>query len=83
MTELPDTDVPTDVPDPVAAQRIEVIGDATPEQVAALVAVLSAAAGAAGAVESTRHTPRWSAPARTMRRPGPPGPGAWQQSLRP
>jgi hypothetical protein len=69
--------------DAAAAQRIEIIGDATPEQVAALVAVLSAASGATLEVERTGNTPQWSAPARSMRRPLTPGPTAWQHSLRP
>ncbi|MDT0213497.1 acyl-CoA carboxylase epsilon subunit [Rothia sp. ARF10] len=61
---------------------IEVIGDATPEQVAALVAVLSAAAGAAVTEAPARHTSAWSAPAGLVRRPVAPGPGAWSRSLR-
>ena len=70
-------------PEPDAAQRIEVIGDATPEQVAALVAVLSAASGVADAEAPARHTSAWSAPAAKVRRPlAPGGPGAWQRSLR-
>ncbi|EAP97474.1 hypothetical protein JNB_18428 [Janibacter sp. HTCC2649] len=70
----------------VAAQRIEVIGDATPEQVAALVAVLSAASGGAVEVAAPRHTSQWSAPARQHRKPLTPGTRAaatWQHSLRP
>ncbi|MEO7268353.1 MAG: acyl-CoA carboxylase subunit epsilon [Knoellia sp.] len=66
----------------VATQAIEVIGDATPEQVAALVAVLSAASGGAVEVAEPRHTSPWSAPAGLVRRPVTPGPGAWQNSLR-
>ncbi|MFW5469364.1 acyl-CoA carboxylase epsilon subunit [Knoellia sp. CPCC 206435] len=65
------------------AQRIEVIGDATPEQVAALVAVLSAASGDPVEAAVPRRTSAWSAPARAMRRPLTPAPGAWQHSLRP
>ncbi|CAN7156810.1 acyl-CoA carboxylase epsilon subunit [Knoellia sp. LjRoot47] len=65
-----------------AAQRIEVIGDATPEQVAALVAVLSAASGGAGGQAPARPTSPWSAPAAMVRRPVAPGPGAWSRSLR-
>ncbi|MFC7491542.1 MULTISPECIES: acyl-CoA carboxylase epsilon subunit [unclassified Knoellia] len=75
----------TSEPDPVAAQAIEVIGDATPEQVAALVAVLSAASGGAGDEVPVRHTSRWSAPAGLVRRPVTPGSraqGTWQHSLR-
>ncbi|PRY55891.1 acyl-CoA carboxylase epsilon subunit-like protein [Knoellia remsis] len=70
----------------VAAQAIEVIGDATPEQVAALVAVLSAAAGGAVEEATERHTSPWSAPAAKVRRPITPAPrsaGTWQRSLRP
>ena len=70
----------TDAP---AAQRIEVIGDATPEQVAALVAVLSAASGGRVEAGAARAVSAWSAPARAMRRPLTPGPAAWQNSLRP
>ena len=69
----------------VAAQRIEVIGDASLEQVAALVAVLSAASGGSVEVAEPRHTSQWSAPARQLRRPLSPGThssGAWQTSLR-
>ncbi len=61
---------------------IEVVGDATPEQVAALVAVLSAAAGASSSEAPARHTSAWSAPAALVRRPMAPGPGAWSRSLR-
>lgn len=70
----------------VAAQAIEVIGDATPEQVAALVAVLSAAAGGVSEEATGRHTSPWSAPAAKVRRPITPAPrsaGTWQRSLRP
>lgn len=75
-TEAPETQ-------PAVAPVIEVVGDATPEQVAALVAVLSAAAGAAATDEApARHTSAWSAPAGLVRRPVAPGPGAWSRSLR-
>ncbi|MFC7486618.1 acyl-CoA carboxylase epsilon subunit [Knoellia pratensis] len=70
----------------MAQQAIEVIGDATPEQVAALVAVLSAASGGAVEVAPARRTSAWSAPAGLVRRPVSPGPrsaGTWQRSLRP
>ena len=54
-------------------------GDATPEEVAAVMAVLSAVS--AGAPEPTpRHTSQWSSPARALRRPLSPGPGAWRAS---
>jgi len=67
----------------VTPPEIEIVGDATPEQVAALVAVLSAAAGATAPEAPARHTSAWSAPAGLVRRPVAPGPGAWSRSLRP
>ena len=70
-------------PETVAAQAIEVIGDATPEQVAALVAVLSAASGGAVEAAPARQPSAWSAPAGLLRRSITPGPGGWQHSLRP
>ncbi|KGN36898.1 acyl-CoA carboxylase epsilon subunit [Knoellia subterranea] len=73
-------------PETVAAQAIEIVGDATPEQVAALVAVLSAASGGAGDEVTTRHTSPWSAPSGLVRRPVIPAPrsaGVWARSLRP
>jgi len=57
-------------------------GDATPEEVAALLAVLSAASGGAEA-QAPRHTSQWSSPARAMRRPVTPGRGAWRASTWP
>jgi hypothetical protein len=57
-------------------------GDASPEEVAALLAVLSAAS--AGEPEApTRHTSQWSSPARAVRRPIAPGAGAWRASAWP
>nr|WP_179423753.1 acyl-CoA carboxylase subunit epsilon [Pedococcus badiiscoriae] len=54
-------------------------GDATPEEVAAVLAVLSAVT--AGAPEpAPRHTSQWSSRERAMRRPLHPGPGAWRAS---
>jgi hypothetical protein len=54
--------------------------DTTDEEVAALVAVVSALA-AAGAEERTGlPTPAWSAPARRVRPTLRPGPGAWRAS---
>lgn len=76
------TSDPNDAPGTEPARTIEIVGDATPEQVAALVAVLSAAAGGAAAEAPARHTSAWSAPAAKVRRPVAPGPGAWQRSLR-
>jgi hypothetical protein len=54
-------------------------GDATPEEVAALVAVIaSMSAGAAPARPQPRST--WADPARRMRTTLPHGPGAWRAS---
>ncbi len=68
MTETPDRPV----------LRI-VRGDATPEEVAALVAVIAAMSAGGG---PTRPKPRssWADPARRMRTSLPHGPGAWRAS---
>ena len=54
-------------------------GDATPEEVAALVAVV-AALGVAGAEPPARRTPEWSAHHRKTRVTLPHGPGGWRSS---
>jgi hypothetical protein len=54
-------------------------GDASPEEVAALLAVLTAASGGE-AVPAPRHTSQWSSPERAVRRPLSPGQGAWRAS---
>ncbi|UAL28656.1 acyl-CoA carboxylase subunit epsilon [Nocardioides rotundus] len=64
--------------DEVPALRV-VTPDATPEEIAALVAVFSAL----GSEESPapRRRPRvWNAPSRLVRRTYPHGPGAWRAS---
>ena len=72
----------TDAEAPPAAPAIVVRGDATPEQLAALVAVLSAASGDdEPASEGTSST--WATRTAAMRRPVSHGPGAWRTSLRP
>jgi len=57
-------------------------GDATPEEIAALVTVLAARAAAA-----PRQTPTagrgWADRAAALRRPPHPGPGVWRASARP
>jgi hypothetical protein len=55
-------------------------GDASPEELAALVAVLSAATAAETGEARPRHTSRWSSPHRAVRQPLTPGPGAWRAS---
>ncbi|MCD4525294.1 acyl-CoA carboxylase epsilon subunit [Nocardioides sp. cx-173] len=52
-------------------------GDATPEEIAALVAVLSAAGATAPAA---RRTPEWSAHHRKARQTHSPGPAGWRSS---
>jgi acyl-CoA carboxylase epsilon subunit len=52
-------------------------GDATPEEIAALIAVISARA-AAPAPAPPRRTSAWTDRARLARRPVRPGPGAWR-----
>ena len=56
-------------------------GDATPEEVAALVAVV-ASLGAPAAPARPRR-PEWNAPHRLVRRPLHPGPGGWRASALP
>jgi hypothetical protein len=56
-------------------------GDATPEEVAALVAVVSALS--APAETPKRRRPEWSAPHRVQRRALPHGPGGWRASALP
>lgn len=69
-----DNELPTDRP-PLRLVR----GDATPEEVAAVLAVLSAVSG--GAPEpAPRHTSQWASRERAVRRPLSPGPGAWRAS---
>jgi Acyl-CoA carboxylase epsilon subunit len=67
-------------------------GDATPEEIAALVAILmsrrTAGFDLAGvdraAVDGPRPRPStWSDPSRLLRRPPQPGPGAWRRSALP
>jgi hypothetical protein len=70
----------TDTPEQGPVLRI-VKGDATPEEVAALVAVV-AALGSGGS-ETKRRTPEWSAHHRKVRRTLPHGPGGWRSSALP
>lgn len=53
-------------------------GDATPEEVAAVVAVLAALQAPAEA--PTRARPEWNAPHRVVRRALPHGTGGWRSS---
>jgi len=61
-------------------------GDATPEEIAALVAVVTATHARAAASAAEPPAPRmsaWRDPARRMRQPLPHGPGAWRASALP
>lgn len=68
--------------------RLRIVrGEATPEEIAALVAAVSAkgrAARSAAATASRRSAPvsRWADRARQLRRPLPQGPDAWRAALR-
>ncbi|MGG5257939.1 acyl-CoA carboxylase epsilon subunit [Phycicoccus avicenniae] len=60
---------------------IRVHGPATPEDVAAIVAVL-AAAGGGGEPEPSRDPSTWASRAAATRGPLPHGPGAWHTTYR-
>ncbi|MEV5325780.1 acyl-CoA carboxylase subunit epsilon [Nonomuraea fastidiosa] len=60
-------------------------GDATPEEVAALVTALAARRRPAAETERAPSSPRqtWRNPARAMRKPVVPGKSAWRMSALP
>jgi hypothetical protein len=58
-------------------------GDPTPEEIAALVTVLTARARAAAGPNPPRHRSAWADPSRRLRRPLPHGPGAWRNAALP
>jgi hypothetical protein len=60
-------------------------GDATPEEIAAIIAVLAAAAGGEDADDAAagRRTSRWADPVGRVRPPVQHGPGAWRGSALP
>ena len=59
---------------------LQVAGNPTPEELAAVVAVLSAASSAAPAPEPP-STSRWNDRTALLRRPLPVGPDAWRAAL--
>jgi acyl-CoA carboxylase epsilon subunit len=72
----------------VAEPYLRVVrGDATPEEVAALVATLAAVAAArARAADAARPVPvasNWNARTRLLRAPVRPAPGGWRRSALP
>ena len=68
--------------EPPGPPRLRVVrGNATPEEIAALVAVLLIRAGETGAGQPARSGQgNWSDRSRLLRRPLSPGPGAWRRS---
>jgi hypothetical protein len=59
-------------------------GDATPDEIAAVVAVLLSRPGGAGAPPPARPAPSaWADRSRLLRRPVHPGPDAWRRSALP
>jgi hypothetical protein len=67
-----------------ARPLVAIKGDASPEEVAALVAVVQAmAAAAAGAQAPSGPRSVWADPARQVRRPHHAGPGGWTRSALP
>ena len=84
-TEVTVTDVP-DVPDVTEAAARPLLrvvkGDPTPEELAALVAVL-AARGSSGPAPEVAPLSHWNSPASRLRRPLHAGPGAWLGSSLP
>ena len=63
-----------------AAPAIRISGPATPEDVAAVVAVLAVAGG--GADDPPRRVSTWASHDVAMRRPVPHGSGAWRTTYR-
>jgi hypothetical protein len=79
MTRSPDRDQPLSQP----LLRV-VRGDATPEEIAALVAVLMARSADGEAPRPARSVQNsWSDRSRQLRRPLSPGPGGWRRSSLP
>ena len=61
-----------------AAPLLRVVSDPTPEELAALVAVVASLGSAAAA--PPRRTPEWQAQHRKVRATYPHGPGGWRSS---
>ncbi|MBK6885914.1 MAG: acyl-CoA carboxylase subunit epsilon [Tetrasphaera sp.] len=71
-------------PETPAAPVIQILhGHPTPEEIATVVAVLTAAGGGGGAEVGARHTSEWSSAARLVRVPYAAGPRAWTHSAWP
>lgn len=76
-----DTDNVTEAPEPAAPLLRVVNADATPEEIAALVAVFAALG--ADTAPAPRPTPEWEAYHRKLRPTHPHGAGGWQASALP
>jgi hypothetical protein len=84
---------PASQPDEANSPRLRLVrGDASPEELAALVAVLAAAGGVAEDADpgdphslavGRKTQSRWSSPRRMVRLTPPHGQGAWRASARP
>ncbi len=74
MTEPPSSVEPVESPPLLRVVK----GDPSPEELAALVAVVASLGGPAA--PAPRRTPDWNAPARLQRRVLRHGPGAWRGS---
>jgi hypothetical protein len=71
---------------PVDAPLLLIKGDATDEEVAAIVAVIQAASASAAAAAASGDTPsvsEWASPHRKVRASYPHGPGGWRGSALP
>ncbi len=76
------TDTSSDTPTDLSLPFLRVVrGDASPEEIAALVAVLSSLGGTEA--PPARRRPEWNAPHRLVRRPLAHGPGGWRASALP
>jgi hypothetical protein len=75
---------PPDSDQPAAPQLLRVVrGDATPEEIAALVAVLMAARAAGDGAAPAPARSAWSHRGAGLRMAPSPGPGAWRRSALP
>jgi hypothetical protein len=74
-----------EVVEPVETPLLHIHGNATDEEVAALVTVVQALAAAAPAPTQAepRRPSEWGSPRRSLRPPHAPGPGGWRASALP
>jgi hypothetical protein len=82
MTAVTDDPKGAAAPEPAGPTLRIVNADATPEEIAALVAVF-ASLGGGGDAPRPRPRPQWSAPHRGVRRPLHHGAGGWRASSLP